>query len=249
MELRTVDDVVGESVGVIADRLRAATRQGRTATIALSGGRTPWVVLERLSTEDLAWERVHVYQVDERIAAFGDPARNLTHLKATLFSRVPAIAHPLPVDDPDLDAAMSRYAAELPPVFDLVHLGLGTDGHTASLVPGDPALDVADRDISITGSYLGAQRVTLTFPPLNRAASVLWIVTGDEKRDPLRRLVAGDPTIPAGRVASDRAVIVTDIDYQTTEHQTTEQQTEIHDPKRPSLVAHMASACRSRSHH
>lgn len=206
-----VDDVVQESTSFLADRLRAATNNGNYASIAVSGGRTPWSVLALLAQTDLAWERVHVYQVDERIVPLGDPTRNLTNLDAALLSRVPAIVHPLPVDEPDLYAAARRYAADLPRVLDIVHLGLGVDGHTASLVPSDPVLDMADRDVAVTGSYLGTRRMTLTYPPLDRAASIVWIVTGDQKRDALRRLIAGDTTIPAGRVARDQAVVISDI--------------------------------------
>lgn len=211
IEILTVDDVVREATRLLVDRLRASTADGRKGSIAFSGGQTPWAILEQLALADLAWERVHVYQVDERIAPLGDAARNLTQLDATLLSRVPAIAHPLPVDAADLDAAIQRYAAEMPRVFDLVHLGLGTDGHTASLVPGDPVLDLTDRDVAVTNSYRGTRRITLTYPPLARAASIVWIVTGDEKRDALARLIAGDPTIPAGRVDRDRAVVLTDL--------------------------------------
>lgn len=210
MKVVNVDDVVREATRCITERLRAATGNGRNAAIALSGGRTPWAVLTRLAQVDLAWERVHVYQVDERIVPHGDPARNLTHLDAALLRHVPVVVHPLPVDEPDLDAAARRYSAELPEVLDLVHLGLGVDGHTASLVPADPVLEVTGTNVAITNNYLGTRRMTLTYAPLDRAAAILWIVTGNDKREVLRRLLAGDETIPAGRVARDRAVVITD---------------------------------------
>lgn len=212
MHVVTVDDVVPEAARVLVEHVRAATADGRIASIGLSGGRTPWAVLERVALVDLAWERVHVYQVDERIVPLGDPARNLTHLDAALLSRTPAIGHPLPVDEPDLTTAMQRFALAFPRVLDLVHLGLGADGHTASLVPGDPVLDVTDLDVAITNAYLGTRRMTLTYPALDRCKFILWVVTGHDKREALRRLIAGDRTIPAGRIARDRALVITDIE-------------------------------------
>ena len=97
-----------------------------------------------------------------------------------------------------------------PPVLDLVHLGLGPDGHTASLVPGDPVLDVTDADVALTGVYQGRRRMTLTYPILNRARRILWLVTGSEKAGPLVRLRQGDPSIPAGRVRQDQALVLAD---------------------------------------
>ena len=116
----------------------------------------------------------------------------------------------MPVGDADLDAAAARYAATLPRTFDLVHLGLGDDGHTASLVPGDPVLDVADRDVAVTQPYAGHRRMTLTYPVLDRADEVLWLVAGAAKTEPLARLRAGDAEIPAGRVRAPRQVLLAD---------------------------------------
>src|SRR5258705_7493126 len=118
----------------------------------------------------------------------------------------------MPVEAPDLEAAASRYAETLwaiagsPPVFDLVHLGLGADGHTASLVPGDPVLDVTDADVAVTRPYQGRRRMTLTFPIINRSRRVLWLVTGREKAGALVRLRNRDPSIPASCVRQDRAL-------------------------------------------
>lgn len=218
MDVVTVDDVVSEATRVLVEHVRAATADGRIASIGLSGGRTPWSALDQLASADLSWERVHAYQVDERIVPLGDPARNLTHLDATLLSRIPAVGHPLPVDEPDLTTAMQHFDLAFPRVLDLVHLGLGPDGHTASLVPGDPALDVTDRNVTITNPYLGARRMTLTYPALDRSQFIVWIVTGHDKRDALRRLIAGDRTIPASRVARDRALVITDIEPRPTCH-------------------------------
>lgn len=186
---------------------------------AVSGGRTPWQMLAALATEDVPWNAVHLFQVDERVSPAGDPDRNLTHIRESLLGRLPAgRLHAMPVegDEKDLPAAAARYARELeslagvPVVLDLVHLGLGPDGHTASLVPGDPVLAVTDRAVALAGPYQGRRRMTLTFPVLDRARRVLWLATGAEKVAMLARLKAGDRSIPAGRVSSERALLLTD---------------------------------------
>src|SRR5262245_20309597 len=174
----------------------AVTARGRYI-LAVSGGRTPWLMLRALAEEPLPWQQVHVVQVDERVA----PERNLAHLRASLLTRVqlpPDQVHAMPVEATDLDRAAAQYASTLsdvagsPPVLDLVHLGLGPDGHTASLVPGDPALDVTDADVAVAGPYQGRRRMTLTFPIINRSRLVLWLVTGSEKAAALVRLHDGD---------------------------------------------------------
>jgi 6-phosphogluconolactonase len=199
---------------------QAVASRGRFA-FAVSGGRTPWQMLRALSAEDVPWKDVHVFQVDERVAPAGDPDRNLTQLRESLLGRVPLPPenlHAMPVDQPDLAAAVASYARELravtgtPAVLDVVHLGLGPDGHTASLVPGDPVLDVTDADVATTGLHAGRSRMTLTFPALDRARRILWVITGVEKAPVLPRLLAGDRAIPAGRVRADRAVALTDAD-------------------------------------
>jgi len=201
-----------------AERVAAACRaavaaRGRCA-IAVSGGRTPWAMLRALSGEDVPWRAVEIFQVDERIAPDGDPERNLTQLRASLPPQARLV--PMPVDGSDLEAAAGDYARALaraagaPPVLDLVHLGLGADGHTASLVPGDLALGVADRDVALTGPYQGTRRMTLTYPALQRAREILWLVTGADKAPVLPRLLEGDRTIPAGRVAGERAFALAD---------------------------------------
>ena len=196
---------------VIAAAARDAVADRGSFALAVSGGRGPWRMFELLGQEDVPWGQVDVFQVDERVAPDGDPARNLTHLHESLPQPGAARVHPMPVGDDDLEAAAERYAAELPPPFDLVHLGLGPDGHTASLVPGDAVLDVGDRRVALTaGEYQGTRRMTLTYPELARARTILWLVTGAEKRAPLRQLLAGDPSIPAGRVAAPDALILAD---------------------------------------
>jgi 6-phosphogluconolactonase len=186
---------------------------------AVSGGHTPWIMLRALAKKPLPWERIEIFQVDERIAPAGDPDRNLTHLQASLLDHCPLRLdqiHAMPVDDKDLAAAARRYAdglrdyAGAPPVLDLIHLGLGPDGHTASLIPWDPVLEIDDRDIALTEVYQGHRRMTMTYPVLNRARSILWLVTGDEKAGMLSQLVQGDRSIPAGRVAQNQATVVAD---------------------------------------
>jgi 6-phosphogluconolactonase len=178
-------------------------------TFAVSGGHTPWAMFAALRAEYMPWAHVELFQVDERIAADGDPDRNLTHLLESIGD-APAHVHPMPVNDPDLDAATAAYAALLPERFDLVHLGLGPDGHTASLVPGDPVLDVTDNLVAVTQPYQGHRRMTLTYPALARAGQLLWLVTGPDKRDALAKLLAGDESIPAVRVKGGRSLIMAD---------------------------------------
>jgi 6-phosphogluconolactonase len=201
----------------IASAARDAVAARGRFTLAVSGGRTPWQMLRALAAEDVSWKQVHLFQVDERVAPPGHPDRNLTHLRESLgeVDLPPENLHSMPVEDADLGAGALRYARELeafsgaPAVLDVVHLGLGTDGHTASLVPGDPVLDVG-ADVAITGTYAGHRRMTLTFPALDRARAVLWVVTGAEKAPVLPRLLSGDRSIPAGRVRPAHAVVLAD---------------------------------------
>jgi 6-phosphogluconolactonase len=176
-------------------------------------------MLRALASEKVSWESVHVVQVDERVAPAGDPDRNLTHLHESLLEHAPLRReqiHAMPVESPDLEAAAKRYAMTLqeiagsPPVLDLAHLGLGPDGHTASLVPGDPVLNVTGADVALTGIYQGKRRMTLTYPMLNRSRRILWLVTGSDKVGALARLRDGDVSIPAGRIHRDKAVVLAD---------------------------------------
>jgi 6-phosphogluconolactonase len=208
-----------EAAKVIAGAARAAVKDHGSFVMAVSGGRTPWLMLRDLTLEDLPWNAVHVVQVDERIAPAGDPDRNLTHLRESLLEHAPLPPeqiHPMPVESSDLQAACAQYGhtvemiAGSPPVLDLVHLGLGPDGHTASLIPGDPVDNVRDMNVALTGIYQGRQRMTLTYPILNCSRRILWLVTGSEKAEILARLLAEDPSIPAGRLRTDHAMVIAD---------------------------------------
>jgi len=222
MENKTLADpdaVAREAAAIIAAEARAAVAARGRFIMAVSGGHTPWHMLRALAGEEVPWEGVHLVQVDERVAPAGHPERNLTHLRESLLEHAPlrpGQIYPMPVEEKDLAAAAARYALTLreiagsPPMLDLVHLGLGPDGHTASLVPGDAVLEVTDADVALTGFYQGRRRMTLTYPILNRARRVLWLVTGSEKAGMLVRLRDGDVSIPAGRVRRDRALVVAD---------------------------------------
>jgi 6-phosphogluconolactonase len=203
--------VARRGAAVVAERARAAVASRRQFALALSGGHTPWAMVAALAGEDVPWERVTLYQVDERVAPDGHPDRNLTQLLAVLpeAARVAQI-QPMPVTG-DLESAAETYAEILPGRLDLVHLGLGADGHTASLVPGDPALDVRHRDVAVVGAYRGHERLTLTYPALARAREALWLVTGEDKHDVLARLLAGDDSIPAGRVRTRMQLVLADV--------------------------------------
>jgi len=202
---------------IAAEACSAVAARGRFV-MAVSGGRTPWIMLRALATESLPWEHIHVVQVDERVAPAGNSDRNLTHLLESLAHSPihPEQIHAMPVESSDLEAGVAQYAATLrdlagsPPVLDLVHLGLGPDGHTASLVPGDAVLNVTNADVALTGEYQHRRRMTLTYPMINRARRILWLATGIEKAGMLTRLRQSDQSIPAGKISQERAVIFAD---------------------------------------
>jgi 6-phosphogluconolactonase len=211
--------VARDAAKFIAAEARAAILARGRFVLAVSGGRTPWLMLRALAEEPVPWSEVHLVQVDERVAPAGDPDLNLTHIRESLLTRVALRAdhiHAMRVEAPDLDAATQDYTRLLqevagsPPILDLVHLGLGQDGHTASLVPGDPVLDVTDLDVALTGVYQGRRRMTLTYAAINRARRILWLVTGAEKAGSLVRLRAADTSIPAGRIHQGQALLLAD---------------------------------------
>ncbi len=221
MDVEILEDaqaVAKRGAEIIASAARDAISARGRFIVALSGGRTPWVTFRFLALEALSWEHTYIFQVDERVVPADHADRNLTQLRKSLMGvrlRDEQI-HPMPVDSTDLNAACNNYVAALqaragtPPILDLVHLGLGSDGHTASLFPADPVLDVVDSDVALAGPYQGRRRMTLTYPAINRARRILWLVTGAEKSNALATLRAGDVGIPAGRVRRDNAQLLAD---------------------------------------
>jgi 6-phosphogluconolactonase len=217
--------VVGHELEVLPDA-RAAARRGAELiaesaaeaiaarggfSLAASGGTEPWEMYRLLADFEVDWDHVDVFQVDERMAPDGDPDRNLTHLRETLPEPACGRLRPMPVNAEHLDDATAEYAAQLPDRIDLIHLGIGPDGHTASLMPGDAVLEVTDRRVALTaGEYEGRRRMTLTYPELSRSRRVFWLITGEEKREPLGWLLASDHSIPAGRVHAEDSLVLTD---------------------------------------
>ena len=219
--LPDIPSLAKRAAAVIAADARAAVQARGRFIMAVSGGKTPWVMLRELANEQVPWANVHVLQIDERIAPAGDPDRNYEHLRAALLEKAPipeAQIYAMPVEQSDSDAAAKQYAQTLesiagkPPVLDLAHLGLGPDGHTASLVPNDPVLNVMDRDVAITGVYQNRRRMTLTYPVLNRSRRILWLVSGKDKVPALQKLRKADPSIPGGRISQAQALLLADRD-------------------------------------
>ena len=213
--------VAQKAAEFIAAEARAAVAARGRFVIAVSGGHTPWVMLRALATEDVPWKQMHMVQVDERVAPAGSSDRNLTHLHESLLEDAPIPKeniHAMPVEASDLEAAAKQYAATLaelsgsPPVLDLTHLGMGPDGHTASLVPGDPVLSVTNADVALTAVYMGRRRMTLTYPIINRSRKILFLVTGKEKVEILPKLLAGDSSIPSGRIRQENTFVLADRD-------------------------------------
>jgi 6-phosphogluconolactonase len=203
------------AAAIIADALRTALAARHQAVAALSGGSTAPAMLRELARLDLEWPGVHVFQVDERVVARTDPRRNLAELSSAFAATPGARIHAMPVEAADAEAAARDYARALaraagaPCVLDVAHLGLGEDGHTASLVPGDTVLASTD-DVAVTAPYAGTRRMTLTLAVLNRARQRVWLVTGPKKRDVLRRLLRGDRALVAALVRAEDSVVVAD---------------------------------------
>lgn len=223
IEVLANDDAVAKAAaGVIAAEARAAVVARGVFTLAVSGGKTPWAMLRDLASEEVPWSQVHVFQIDERIAPEGDPDRNLTHLHESLLGNAPIPKeniHAMPVNAADPVEGCREYEQTLreicgnPPTLDMAHLGLGPDGHTASLVPNDPVLQVTDSDVALTDPvnlYQNRRRMTLTYPMINRSRKIMWLATGAAKIPMIVKLKAADPSIPGGRIAQENALLLTD---------------------------------------
>jgi 6-phosphogluconolactonase len=205
-------DAARRAADLIAAAGGAAVEERDSFSLAMSGGRSPWAMLAILSDDErMPWEQTSLFQVDERVASPGSEDRNLTHMVLGLSMQNQSALRPMPVTQRDLEAAAREYEEQLPQHLDLVHLGLGPDGHTASLVPGDPVLEVSDRRVAVTETaYQGHRRMTVTYPALEAARQILWLVTGPSKREALAKLLAADESIPAGRVENDSMIVVAD---------------------------------------
>lgn len=211
MRIETLNDdaaVAERTAEVIAQAANDAHRRSGRAVLAFSGGSTPAPMLRQLGAMDLNWNATHIVQVDERVAPDGHPDRNWTMITDSLVKTTgisESLLHPMPVTDDDLEAAAERYATLLtrlcgvPPAADVVHLGIGGDGHTASLVPGDPVLEVDDRWVALAGPYQGRQRMSFTYPTINAGGLLVWQVTGADKADALREGLQGTD-VPASKV-------------------------------------------------
>ncbi len=222
MDVRILEDaeaVAQEAAVFIASTLREVVAARGLATLALSGGRTPARMLALLADQSVPWLKVHLFQTDERRVASDDAARNARSLRHLLTERVPLPpqqAHWMPVELTDPEEACRSYQATLravagsPPRLDLIHLGLGADGHTASLFPEDRTALDRGRDAAAVPAHGGWPRITLTAPVLEAARHLLWVVCGIDKRWALRALLRADPSTPAGRLPQERALLIAD---------------------------------------
>lgn len=213
------EQVAVRAAAYLEQLIRETLTHQKSFSLAISGGRTPWEMLKQLSKADLPWQRINLFQVDERLAPDGHSDRNLTQLFQAIAD-TPMVTQlrifPMPVTAEDLDVAAKEYTEVLNEVtegkgLDMIHLGLGSDGHTASLVPGDEVLAIQNRLVACTqNNYQGRIRMTLTYPLLNSAKQILWIVTGSEKKEMVKRMLQQDPSIPAGSIRQENALLLID---------------------------------------
>ena len=223
MKWRTSENAAAaarDAAEFIAERLAQAVEMRGRASFAVSGGRSPWPMFEHLASQDVDWSAVHVFQVDERLVPVDHAERNWKRfLENTLAHRIAdANRHPMPVEIENHELAIGRYTRELsefagvPPALDVVHLGIGEDGHTASLFVDDSLLGDTRHWVGVSRVYQGYRRLTLTLPVLNCARAIVWFAVGASRRTILTRLHDDDPEIAASHVRRDRATCFTDKD-------------------------------------
>jgi 6-phosphogluconolactonase len=211
--------VASAAATAIAAALDVAVRERGRATLALSGGRSPLEAFKLLAAKPLPWHAIDILQVDERCAPAGHEDRNSVQIGRAFAGLVAAQAerfHWIPLDETtDTHAAARTYSATLtalagvPPIIDVVQLGLGPDGHTASLFPGQ-TLELVTRFVGLSPPMLGWPRLTLTLPVLDAARRIIWFVTGSDRGAPLRGLLAGDPAVVGSRVRRGSATVFAD---------------------------------------
>ena len=194
--------LIERSLEIVLTKIEAAIAQRGLATIALAGGSTPKPLYEKLAEQDLPWEKIHVFWGDERYVPADHPDSNEGMARRAWLDQVPLPAaniHPMPTDASDPAAAAAQHEAEVQafftistgtfPAFDIILLGIGDDGHTASLFPHTDALQVRDRLITV-GNKDGQPRLTFTAPLINQAHAVLFLVAGASKRPALNHIFA-----------------------------------------------------------
>jgi 6-phosphogluconolactonase len=207
-----------QAANYVAQTLAAAATARGQCSIALSGGSTPRRTFELLAApplrDQVPWEATHVFWGDERFVPLDDPDSNYRLARERLLDRVPVPerqVYPVPTDAGSAVAAAAQYERTLRGVFelevedvprlDLIMLGLGADGHTASLFPDSPALDETRRLVVPNGAdYVPHERITFTFPVLNAARAVFFLVAGADKAPKVAAALGGDASVPAARV-------------------------------------------------
>jgi 6-phosphogluconolactonase len=211
----TAANAAALAAGWVARRIKSAVRSRDLCTFAVSGGATPALMFDGLAAMDLPWSAVHILQVDERVAPDGHPDRNAVQLTEHLLTRVPIPEqniHLMPVTAGDLQSAAAAYAQALGDgPLDIVHLGIGDDGHTASWPPGDDVID-DPRPVAVSHEYNGRIRMTLTPPVVNAARARMVLVAGESKAAALASWLEQGADVPIARVRRGGTTVIVDAD-------------------------------------